>query len=243
MLRLLAVNVMHHLNKPIIMMELTDKENFSKEFIERYSKAGFGSMNKNDFEVMIYDLLRRYGNLKDKTNYQASILLQIPESKIKRLAYEADLKYGNYQQDDIKKNFFEIIAKSKFHPDKNKIQFVIENKFLRNSISAKLKELGHFSDSSFNSEIISIHIEAFIDLLESYYPEESINKIINECKKTIKAEKGEEITFKLIMRKFIERLAKQAGQQIINIGLSYFTGGAENITGLIKSIKKIISGA
>jgi hypothetical protein len=224
------------------MMELFDNENFSKDLIERYSKTGFGSMNKNDFEVMIYDLLRRYGNLKDKSNYQASILLQIPESKIKRLAYESDLKYGNFQQDDITKNFFEIIAKSKLRPDQNKIQFVIENKFLRTSISAKLKELGHFSDSSFNSEIISIHIDSFIDLLESYYPKKSIELIVKDCKKSIKVEKGEEITFKLIMRKFIEGVATQAGRQTVNIGLSYFTGGAENITGLIKNIKDKIIG-
>ena len=219
------------------MMELSDKENFSKDFIERYSKAGFGSMNKNDFEVLIFDLLRRYGNLKDKTNYQASILLQIPESKIKRLTYEADLKYGNINQQDITNDFFNIIANSKLRADQNKIQFVIENKFLRTSISAKLKELGHFSDSSFNSEIISIHIDSFIDLLENYYPKKSIEQIVKDCKESVKADKGEKITFKLIMRKFIEGLATQAGRQTINIGLSYFTGGADNITGLIKSIK------
>jgi len=218
-------------------MELSDKENFSKDFIERYSKAGFGSMNKNDFEVLIFDLLRRYGNLKDKTNYQASILLQIPESKIKRLTYEADLKYGNINQQDITNDFFNIIANSKLRADQNKIQFVIENKFLRTSISAKLKELGHFSDSSFNSEIISIHIDSFIDLLENYYPKKSIEQIVKDCKESVKADKGEKITFKLIMRKFIEGLATQAGRQTINIGLSYFTGGADNITGLIKSIK------
>jgi len=234
---------MHHLNKPIIMMELTDKENFSKDFIERYSKAGFGSMNKNDFEVLIFDLLRRYGNLKGKTNYQASILLQIPESKIKRLTYEADLKYGNINQQDITNDFFNIIANSKLRADQNKIQFVIENKFLRTSISAKLKELGHFSDSSFNSEIISIHIDSFIDLLENYYPKKSVEQIVKACKESVKANKGEEITFKLIMKKFIEGIATEAGKQTVNIGLSYFTGGARNITGLINGIKQKLSGA
>lgn len=225
------------------MMQITDNEKFSKDLIDRYSRSGFGSMNKNDFEVLIYDLLKRYGNLKDKSNYQASILLQIPESKIKRLAYEADLKYGNIQQDDITKGFFTIIVNSKLRSDQNKIQFVIENKFLRTSISAKLKELGHFSDSSFNSEIISINIDSFIDLLESYYPKKSIEQIVKDCKKSIKVNKGEEITFKLIMKKFIEGVATQAGKQTVNIALTYFTGGAENITGLINSIKEKISGA
>jgi hypothetical protein len=223
-------------------MEITDNVKFSQDFIDRYSRSGFGSMNKNDFKVLIYDLLKRYGNLKDKTNYESSILLQIPESKIKRLAYEADLKYGNIQEEDIETNFFKIIKESKLRSDQNKIQFVIENKFLRTSISAKLKKLGHFSDSSFNSEIISIHIDSFIDLLEDYYSKEkdSIEKIVKECKTSIKVEKGEEITFKLIMKKFIEGVATQAGRQIVNIGQAYFTDGVEQ---LIKGIKDIISGA
>ncbi len=224
-------------------MKVNDKENFTKDFIERYSTQGFGSMNKNYFEVLIFDLLRRNGNLKDKTNYEASILLKIPDSKIKRFAYETDLKYGNINLQDITKDFFKIIAKSKLLTDQNKIQFVIENKFLRTSISAKLKELGHFSDSSFNSEIISIHIDSFIDLLESYYPKKSIEQIVKDCKKLVKADKGEEITVKLIMKKFIEGIATQAGKQTVNLGLSYFTGGAENITGLISGIKQKLSGA
>ena len=74
-------------------------------------------------------------------------------------------------------------------------------------------------------------------------PKKSIEQIVKDCKKSINVEKGEEITFKLIMKKFIEGVAIQAGKQSVNIALTHFTGGAENITGLIKSIKEKISGA
>lgn len=222
-------------------MEINDKINFAADFISHYSTRGFGSMNKNDFEVLVFDLLRRYGNLKSKTNYQSSILLQFPETKVRRLAYEADLKYGNFPQNYIEMEFFKIIESSKFRGDQNRIMFVIENKFLRTSISAKLKELGHFSDSSFNSEIISIHIDSFIDLLEIYYPKKDIDKIVNECKTSINKEKEEGISFKLIMRKFIEGVAAQAGKKTVDLGVTYFTGGIENINELIKSIKHILS--
>ena len=79
-----------------------------KDFIkEVYLERGFGTMNKNDFEVFIFNEIVKdpQGILefskKDKddkplkpSNYDLSILLKIPESKVKRLAYEADLKYG-----------------------------------------------------------------------------------------------------------------------------------------------------
>jgi hypothetical protein len=65
---------------------------FAKDFIERYKLIGFGLMNKNDFEVLIFDLFKSYGNLKYKSNSEVSIILQLTESKIRRFVYETELK-------------------------------------------------------------------------------------------------------------------------------------------------------
>lgn len=222
-------------------MEVVNKEEFAQEFVEQYAKRGFGSMNKNDFEVLVFNLLRKYGDLKDKTNFEMSLDLQIPETKVRRLAYESDLKYGHITETDIKSVFFSIVASSKLRGDLNKIEFVIENKFIRTSIGAQLKQLGHYADSSFNSEIIRIHIESFVDLLAYYYPQPAIERIVKECKATVKAEKGEAISFKLILRKFLEGLATQAGKKVVDVGTAYFTGGAENVGPLVDKLKGYFS--
>lgn len=222
-------------------MEVVNKEAFAQEFVEQYAKRGFGSMNKNDFEVLVFNLLRKYGDLKDKTNFEMSLDLQIPETKVRRLAYESDLKYGHITETDIKSAFFSIVASSKLRGDLNKIEFVIENKFIRTSIGAQLKQLGHYADSSFNSEIIRIHIESFVDLLAYYYPQPAIERIVKECKATVKAEKGEAISFKLILRKFLEGLATQAGKKVVDVGTAYFTGGAENVGPLVDKLKGYFS--
>ena len=61
-----------------------------QDFVEWYcEEKGFGSMNKNDFEVFIFSRLLQIERFKGKSNYDLSILLHIPESKIKRLRYEA----------------------------------------------------------------------------------------------------------------------------------------------------------
>ncbi|WP_262896401.1 hypothetical protein [Carboxylicivirga marina] len=36
-------------------MKVTDKEQFAIEFIEQYATRGFGSMTKNDFEVLVFN--------------------------------------------------------------------------------------------------------------------------------------------------------------------------------------------
>ena len=110
-------------------MNITNKDKFASEFINRYATRGFGAMNKNDFEVLIFDLLKKYGNLKEKSNYEISRALQIPETKVRRLAYESDLKYSQLTEENISVAFFKIVANSKLRGDLNKVEFVIESKF------------------------------------------------------------------------------------------------------------------
>lgn len=201
----------------IVFMELNKgKEGeFAIEFISRYSKVGFGSMNKNDFEVMIFDLLKKFGNLKGKSNYDISLELQITESKVKKLSYEAELKYNNHDAATFKNDFFKILEKSRYKRDTNKVLFSVEDKFLRTSISAKLKELGHFSDSSFNSEIISIDLESFIDLLDYVLSKNEKECIIKNNKSIFEEEPI--IDFKELIRKAIYGAAGKIGEKIIDI--------------------------
>ena len=70
------------------------KELTLNEVISKYLEKGFGTMNKNDFEVWIFHYLLEH-ELQGKKNYEISIALKIPESKVKRLRYEAELKYSN----------------------------------------------------------------------------------------------------------------------------------------------------
>jgi hypothetical protein len=222
-------------------MNITNKDKFASEFMSRYSTRGFGAMNKNDFEVLIFDLLKKYGDLKEKSNYEISRALQIPETKVRRLAYESDLKYSQLTEENISVAFFKIVANSKLRGDLNKVEFVIESKFLRASIGAQLKKLGHYADSSFNAEIVRIHLDSFIDLLEHYYNKKAIESIVTNCKQAIKKDKDTtEITFQFILKKFLEGLVFQGGKKTVDIGVGYFTGGAENVGTLIKEIKKVI---
>ena len=54
--------------------------------------TSFGSMNKNDYEVELLHLLFENG-WKNKSDFEVSVDLKIPESKVKRLRYETYLVY------------------------------------------------------------------------------------------------------------------------------------------------------
>lgn len=135
------------------------------ELVKKYLVRGFGSMNKNDFEVAIFNYLLESG-WSAKTNRAISLELKIPETKVKRLRYEAELKYGENTDDEFNTRLEKVLENANFKHDGKKLVFVMENQMLRNYLDGKLKEMGNFSDRSFNSEVVSIDAKDFIELLK-----------------------------------------------------------------------------
>ena len=137
-----------------------------EEIIQAYLERGFGSMNKNDFEVWIFNEWRKLQD-KDLSDYQVSKALKISETKVKRLKYEADLKYS-FDEEQLLNKFFKLAEKANYKKDGDKLLFVINDTLLRQYINNILEESGRFMDSSFNSNIVSIYVDDFSFLLEKF---------------------------------------------------------------------------
>jgi len=141
-----------------------------QDALDAYLQRGFGSMNKNDFEVWIFHQLLQ-STLKGKSNFIISRELRIPESKVKRLRYEANLRY--YDENDGKQPFLDafktILKNATVKKDGQKISFAIEDTYIRKQLEADLKQSGRFLDSSFNSEIVTMSQDDLFYLIEEYW--------------------------------------------------------------------------
>ena len=158
------------------------RNNSLQDILNAYIERGFGSMTKNDFEVWIFHQLL-CGDLHNKTNREISTALRIPDSKVKRLRYEADLKWGNPNDDgayvEALKN---VILKARLVKERTQILLVIEDTALLKYLDAKMKSAKVSWDKSFNSENIYIDFEQYEtfckEVLTTEY-EETI-KFLNE---------------------------------------------------------------
>lgn len=129
--------------------------------IQEYVNRGFGSMTKNDFEVWIFHQLL-CGELKGKTNREISIALRIPDTKVKRLRYEADLKWGSPADDAAYHDaVVAVISKARLNKSRTQVQFVIEDTALLKYLDAKMKNANVAWDKQLNSENISIDFEQY----------------------------------------------------------------------------------
>ena len=206
----------------------------NSEFIEWYLSHGFGTMNKNDFEVLIFNKLLE-SKCRDKSDYEISIELRIPESKVKRLRYEAELKYSIADEDERKDQLAEKIRKARFEQVKgDQIRFCLEDKVLRSYLQNVLTKDGRFYDSSFVSSIIVLSVSDFLYLIQQVYLDDW-EEMVKKAKRDIKepnefpktfaealGDAGKGFCMKLLDNvvgegaKGLSDLAKRAYEEIVN---------------------------
>ncbi len=189
--------------------------------INDYLSRGFGSMNKNDFEVWIFNYLLQ-DRLKDMSNYDISIELRIPEQKVKRLKYEAGLKYGSPQDTTTyAKEFLELLSKVHLKKDGSCVQFVVEDLQLRKYLDSLLKKDGRFSNTSFNTEIVSIDADDLEFLMKKIFPNEDWDGLYKKAKNLLDPDK---VTFRGLLKKFAESVAGQAGKRTVDLTFAGIMG-------------------
>lgn len=203
--------------------------------IEAYLTRGFGSMNKNDFEVFIFHwLLNNNEKCKGKSDFVISQTLKIPESKVSRLRYEAGLKYGESNTEHYREELKTALSKAKCEEGatEGKIMMSIPDKLLRQYLSNMLTEDGRFLDGSFNSNVVTMSAGNFIFVLENMFLDEKERKaIIEEAKKSIDKSK---------------QIPKTVSESLKQLGISLGKSVLEKIIGsstdtLVDTIKGLVT--
>lgn len=223
------------------MDELSKISNNSSisEVINTYIKRGFGSMTKNDFEVWIFHwLITNDSMYKGKSDFAISQYLKNPESKVKRLRYEAGLKYGNKTTEDYKAELKVAFKKTKCQGSEmeGKVAMSIPDKLLRQYLSDMLIEDGRFMDGSFNSNVVTMSAGNFVFVLEKLFLDDTErNDVISEAKKHIKEDKEMPKTISESLSQLGITLGKSVLEKIIGSSTDDVVGA---LKGIIQKCKK-----
>ena len=167
-------------------IKLTDKgKEFLIQEIEKYFEIGFGSLNKSDFEILLFHSLSQ-GEIANKTAYEVSRLLKISVEKVKKLRYNADLKYEDDEDLEKYQQLENVLGRAVFYESEGKISVPVYDKNLREFIQHILTKQGRVGDYSNNEDMM---ILTYADIEEIYgnfpYANDELNKILSCAKKTI----------------------------------------------------------
>lgn len=228
-----------------------NKKDSLQEAIEKYIKKGFGSMNKNDFEVYIFnECINNIKEYIDKNDYELSIMLSIPKSKVKRLRYEAELKYSNYnieddKQEELKNKLMSYLKYVRIVPNNVRcVEINIDSEIIRHYTDYLLKKVNRFSDGSFNSNILRISADDCEYLVKEVYGEDKVDKFIKEFKKNIQSDSKFKDLFKLQKESKFKEIVSSISKIIpsqINLNLNLNLNLNANIEGIIKTIWSLLN--
>lgn len=143
----------------------------SKDWLLQTCFDGFGTMQKTNYESVLFHVLMLNGYGK-KTDFELSRLLKISETRVRNLRYKCSLEYPI--DDDYKEQLTTILKEATYKWDGNRIQFCIPDKMLRLYTNNLLEEDGNFTDSSFNSSIVSLTPMDMVDLMKKLCDKESV---------------------------------------------------------------------
>jgi hypothetical protein len=199
-------------------------DNFKRDFLNSYLKLGLGAMPKTDIDSLVMHLIDLYGvddsgPLAGYSNQTVSERLRTPVSKIKRMRYDAALKFGSEIEVEAKGRLLAALSKASLEPEHDKITLIIEDTLAKNWLQGQLKMKQQIFDYSFNAEILKVPVEGLFQVLDSVFDSGQIEKF-REGYQTAKKQKTNELriaAFKAVAQKFAEGAAKSAGSGIINI--------------------------
>lgn len=162
-------------------------ERFCRDFLCELQKSPFGSMPKRDIECLLFYLFEKYELVEGKTNREKAFNLNLNESRLKTYMADSYAKYGKNMQKEHCKQVLEKLAshKTKAVIDGDYLIFLEENPVLQRDFIQSLKDMGFFTDSSFNRELIRVKLTSFIyfALQEQLLNISAINEIIKTDKR------------------------------------------------------------
>jgi hypothetical protein len=199
-------------------------DDFKKDFLDNYLKFGLGSMPKSDVDALVMHLLDIYGTdgsgpLMIYSNQTVSERLKTPVTKIKKMRYDAALKFGGRIEDQAMGRLLAALSKASLEPEGDKVLLIIEDSLAKNWLQGQLKIHQQIFDHSFNTEIVKVSVAGLFQVLDSVFDKEEIEKFKQdyELVKNKKASADRIAAFKGIAKKFAEGAAKSAGAGVVKV--------------------------
>jgi alpha-D-ribose 1-methylphosphonate 5-triphosphate synthase subunit PhnH len=169
-------------------------------------------------------LIDRYGHegsvpLASLSNQGVSERLRTPVAKVKKLRYEAALKFGCNVEEQAKGRLLAALAAATLEPQDEKICLVIEDLLARNWLQGQLKLHQQIFDVSFNTEIVKVSSKGLFLVLETLFDKSLLSSFKQGYEHARKAKDAATFAqlFKKLAMSFAEGAANAAGSGVIAI--------------------------
>ncbi|MBB6306375.1 hypothetical protein [Xanthobacter tagetidis] len=142
-------------------------------FLKDFMTPAFGSLPKREIELRVFDLMRSLGILKSEaTVYSLMTDLMVTRTKASQLIFDLEVRQHGNDRERLKELVKQALVHTKFAKDGDYFVMEVENPLTLAYIRQRIREIGHFSDASFNSALIRAPVDTITDLILNIIPED-----------------------------------------------------------------------
>lgn len=142
-------------------------------FVATFTSPAFGALPKREIELELFEMLRSLGVIDRKaTLYGLMTDLRVTRAKASQLLFDAEVRKHGSNTEHLDKEVKDALCAARFAKDGDLFILEIENPLTQAHLRHRLKALGHVTDTSFNSAIVKMPIDAVKDLLVELIPEQ-----------------------------------------------------------------------
>ena len=140
---------------------------FIEAFLEPYLSPAFGARSKSEIDLLVFTALVRAGAIDPEGPiYDLARSFNITPARARALVLNWQLRSADLAR-DLKDKLVVALQKTRFAKDGTLLTFGVESPLLREDITARLKRIGVYADSSFQKDLVRLPVEAFVEFLDT----------------------------------------------------------------------------
>jgi hypothetical protein len=140
-------------------------------FLSAVTNPAFGAMPKKEIELAIFQMLRDLDLIKKEASiYSLMTDLRITRAKSSQLLFDLEVRRFGQNSEKLDQAVLDALSKTRFAKDGDFFIIEVENPLILAHFRQKIRELGHISDTSFNSSIVRAPLDAITDLMLAAIP-------------------------------------------------------------------------
>jgi hypothetical protein len=141
-------------------------------FLKDFMTPAFGSLPKREIDLRVFDLMRNLGILEtEATIYSLMTDLMVTRTKASQLIFDLEIRRHGSDRGRLDELIKQALINTKFAKDGDYFVMEIENPLTLVHMRQRIREIGHFSDTSFNSALVRAPLDTVTDLILDIIPE------------------------------------------------------------------------
>lgn len=210
-------------------IKIKNPRQFTESLLKEYLASGLGRMQKRDIDVLILHLLiqdEQYTFPRDM--FKAARELKLTEARLRNLYQDSQLRYRQLDERQAKATLVEIVQKGAFEVKSDRLIFIVRDPMLGLFFEEWVADVDGFTDSSFNSKLVSVSHTVFLKVLENIATEQ----IPEFPRDTDLVKFNNPSDRKGILQLFVEEFAKSAGSEAGKMSVKALASALKIILGL-----------